>query len=294
MIEFERLEDCPICGSSDIKNHIVCKDHLKSNESFALVKCVKCSFVFTNPRPTKETIGFYYDSDKYYSHHNSFSIIGMVYSFIKKINLSNKVKLINKIADNKKGKLLDYGCGQGDFLNSVKENGWNITGVEIDNDARKNSIEKVGDVIKANIDYIKNETFQVITLWHVLEHIHDLDFTFKKIKSLLDKEGKLIIAVPNYMSYDGEFFKEEWAAYDVPRHLYHFDRDTLKLFAAKHKMKVKEEHPLLFDAYYISLLSDTKIHGIKRFLNAYKIGKKSNEEAKKTGDYSSVIYVLTK
>lgn len=293
MIEFERIEDCPICGSDDLKNHIVCKDNLKSSESFALVKCGRCSFLFTNPRPTKETIGFYYDSDKYYSHHNSFSIIGSVYSFIKKINLSNKVKLINQIA-NKKERLLDYGCGQGDFMKSIKDNGWEINGIEIDEDARKNSIEKVGAVIKTSVDELKNNTYNIITLWHVLEHIHDLDNTFKKIKSLLDKDGKIIIAVPNYQSFDGEYYKENWAAYDVPRHLYHFDRDTLKAFAIKHKLKVKAEHPLLFDAYYISLMSEVNSKGLAKFLKAYSIGKKSNEQAKKTGEYSSIIYVLSK
>lgn len=293
MIEFERLDNCPICGSTQLNNQLVCKDNLKSNESFALVNCIKCGFLFTNPRPTQSTIGFYYDSDKYYSHHTSFSPVGMVYSIIKSFNLKYKIDLLNKIS-NGKGNLLDYGCGQGDFLASAKKDGWNIKGVEVDTDARNNSIQKNGNVIAASIDELKGSTFEVISLWHVLEHIHELDNTFKSIKNLLAKDGKILIAVPNYKSYDGQLFKEYWAAYDVPRHLYHFERKTMKDFAVKHKMKIVAEYPLLFDAYYISLLSDLKGIGLGKLWKAYTNGKKSNEEAKKNGEYSSIIYILGK
>ncbi|QSE98144.1 class I SAM-dependent methyltransferase [Fulvivirga lutea] len=289
---FEKLECCPVCQSAKFTNHIICKDYTVSDESFVIVQCDACSFLFTNPRPTVESISTYYESEEYISHSNrSKSIIDFLYKIIRKFSLKKKVQLIENYSTEKT--LLDYGCGTGHFLEAALTKGWNVTGVEPSASAQ--TIESVKSNIHSSIDQVdENQKFNIITLWHVLEHVHDLNSIIDKLKHHLTDRGKLIIAVPNPESYDAQYFKEYWAAYDVPRHLYHFTKDTFRTLLKKHQLKLEETKPMLFDSFYVSLLSNSYKYNSKKFINSFITGYKSNRYGKITNEYSSHIYIVSK
>ncbi|MCC9165372.1 class I SAM-dependent methyltransferase [Pontibacter harenae] len=291
-MSYERLENCPICGKDDFKNFLVVTDNAVSKESFVLVECENCSFKFTNPRPDAASIGAYYESEEYISHTNTKSgIINRAYHVVRSITTKQKVELINRHAPTK-GTILDYGCGTGVFLSACKKDGWEIRGVEPNEKARKASSEETGEIVASELQQISGEKFDVITLWHVLEHIHTLNETMAELLSLLHEDGTLIVAVPNADSHDAQQYKENWAAYDVPRHLYHFTQGTMKRFLKKHKMKLEEVLPMKFDAYYVSMLSEKHKDGKGNMINSVVNGFKSNSYAEKNGnDYSSLIFV---
>ena len=191
--------------------------------------------------------------------------------------------------------ILDFGCGTGNFLHVCKKNGWQLTGVEPNQKANEIASNLIGHNIHADLSAIeKNTEFHIITLWHVLEHIHDLNETLDQLRNLLKKKGYLIIALPNHKSWEAEHYGEHWAGYDVPRHLYHFDADTLKTLAGNHKFKVRQVLPQKIDAYYVSLLSEKYINNANKPFMAMKNGNMSNRNATKSNQYSSLIYILTK
>lgn len=292
---FEKLENCPICKYPEYKNYIICKDHMVTGESFAITRCEHCGFLFTNPRPTNSILEKYYDSKDYLSHKNKItSPFDLAFSAVRKYALTKKVQLISNLSKTKN--LLDFGCGTGAFLKTCKKKGWDVNGVEFIDSARQNAESSLGISLYANMkDLPKKETFKIITLWHVLEHIYDLNKTFSQIVKHLDKNGKLVIAVPNIESLDATLYHEYWAAYDIPRHLYHFSQSTMKLFLTKYKLKVKKIIPMPFDAYYVSLLSEKYQSGKSNYLNSILNGYKSNSYAKKHNkNYSSLIYIAGK
>ncbi|WP_114777674.1 class I SAM-dependent methyltransferase [Botryobacter ruber] len=291
-MSYERLENCPICGKQEFKNFLVVTDNAVSKESFVIVECENCSFKFTNPRPDEASIGAYYESDDYISHSNiKTGIINRAYHMVRSITTRQKVDLINRYSHGK-GSLLDYGCGTGIFLTAAKKDGWEIRGVEPNAKARAIASEQTGEIIAKSLDEIEGEKFEVITLWHVLEHIHRLNETLEQILSLLQEDGTLIIAVPNADSHDAQQYREDWAAYDVPRHLYHFTQPTMKRLLKKHKMVLEEVLPMKFDAYYVSMLSEKHKEGKTKMISSVLSGLKSNSYAEKNGnDYSSLIFV---
>ncbi|QCR23991.1 class I SAM-dependent methyltransferase [Pontibacter sp. SGAir0037] len=291
-MSYERLEQCPICGKEDFKNFIVVTDNAVSKESFVIVECENCTFKFTNPRPDSAGIGKYYESEEYISHSNTKSgIINRAYHVVRSITTKQKVELINRYSPGK-GNILDYGCGTGVFLSACKNDGWEIRGVEPNAKAREIASKETSEIIASEISEIEGEKFDVITLWHVLEHIHTLNETMAELISLLQEDGTLIIAVPNADSHDAQQYKENWAAYDVPRHLYHFTQPTMKRLLKKHKMKLEEVLPMKFDAYYVSMLSEKHKEGKTKMINSVVNGYKSNSYAEKNGnDYSSLIFV---
>lgn len=292
---FEKLEICPICKNDKLINHLICKDHFLTGESFAIVRCTNCSFLFTNPRPDIHSIAKYYQSEKYISHSGKVNnITNAIYKIARSFTLLRKVKLINSISGQKK--VLDYGCATGEFLAACKKKGWNIAGMEPAESARAHA-ELITDApIYSDLGEIpKNETFEIITLWHVLEHVHNLNDTFEFLKNKLSKTGKLLIALPNHQSYDAQLYNEYWAAYDVPRHLYHFSTKTMQHFIKKHGLKLYNILPMKLDAFYVSTLSEkykfSKTNYAKSFINGYK----SNIYAKKSGNnFSSLIYIAGK
>ncbi len=275
---------------------MVVKDHSVSKESFNIMVCDNCNFHFTNPRPDKDEIGKYYESEEYISHSDKAnSPINLIYKIARKYALSTKKKLINSVAKDKKGRILDYGCGTGYLLETMKSDGWKTFGIEPNDKARELASQKVK--VKETIEQLdlKNKKFDIITLWHVLEHIHDLNSTIKTLKTILKEKGKIIIAVPNIESYEESIFGEEWAAYDVPRHLYHFSQDTMKTLMLKHGLKIKQIYPMKLDAYYISLLSNKYKFKKNKFLSSFITGYKSNTYANNNkNNYSSLIYVIKK
>lgn len=290
---YERLDLCPNCKSYDFKNHMICKDYSVSQESFAIVKCNKCELLFTNPRPTEDNLHKYYKSDDYVSHSNKGNNpVNAAYKIARYFTLNSKVKLIGKL--HSQGNILDYGCGTGAFLTVAKQKGYTVTGVEPNVDATDKIDENLrSSLFKSLEDITLKKHFHIITLWHVLEHISELSGTVKKLKKLLHPEGKLIIAVPNHLSYDAQYYKEYWAAYDLPRHLYHFTPKTMKNFLSGHKLKIENILPMPLDAFYVSLLSEKYKNGSVDYANAISVGWKSNRKAKVNNEYSSLIYVAS-
>lgn len=292
---FEKIETCPICKNNKLENFIICKDHMLTGESFAISKCTNCSFLFTNPRPIISEIGKYYQSEDYISHSNKTkNLSDFLYKIARKYTLSRKLKLINSLSTNKT--ILDYGCGTGDFLNACKNKSWEIYGIEPDKNARIKAIETTKKTIYENINEIMEiPRLDIITLWHVLEHIHNLNETIEILKTKLTKNGKLIIAVPNIESYDAKLYKEYWAAYDVPRHLYHFSMKTMKLLMQNHGLKVYKTQPMKLDSFYVSLLSEKYKSTKQNYKKSFITGYKSNRYAiKNNNNYSSIIYIIGK
>ncbi|TAE68353.1 MAG: class I SAM-dependent methyltransferase [Bacteroidetes bacterium] len=293
----ENLTNCPVCEHDYFSPFLVCKDYTVSEKEFQIVACQNCDFKFTNPRPSAEEIGKYYHSDNYISHSNTKKgILAQIYQKVRKISLQAKLKHIQKESQLEKGSILDYGCGTGNFLKICQENNWEVTGIEPEEIARKQAEDLLKINIKENIfeTELKTKSFDVITLWHVLEHIHLLDETIEKLRELLKPNGILLIAVPNCASADAKKWKEYWAAYDVPRHLYHFTPQTLPLLLKKHSIKIDKYMAMPYDSYYISLLSRKYKTGKLNFLNGFFDGLQSNQWAKKNSlNFSSVLYVCS-
>ena len=286
-----KLENCPNCGSTNLKLRLNCTDHTVSRETFGIFICDDCELMFTNPRPLDENLNSYYKSEKYISHTNSNrGLFNKAYQFVRKITIKNKVKLLGK----KKGKVLEIGSGTGELLNALKKCGWHCDGVEPDKDARelaeKNHNLKLHDSI--NKIKIGKDKYDRIMLWHVLEHISDINKTLSTIYECLNKDGLCIIAVPNYKSYDAKIYRNFWAAYDVPRHLFHFNKKSLISMMNKHSFEIEKIIPMKFDSFYVSLLSERIKNGKDNYLKGFFNGLISNINGWFSNEYSSQIYVF--
>ncbi|MGK0378874.1 MAG: 2-polyprenyl-3-methyl-5-hydroxy-6-metoxy-1,4-benzoquinol methylase [Patiriisocius sp.] len=274
------------------RKYITTKDHFKTGESFDLFLDSKRELLITCPQPSIENLERYYDSEEYISHNDEAKgLMAFLYKAVKKYSLSNKVKLVNSLSADK-STLLDIGAGTGEFCKSIFENGWNVQGVEPSTKARELAKTKGLDLKESIDDYTGNK-FTVITLWHVLEHLPDLQKTLLKIEALLEKDGVLIIAVPNYKSYDAHYYKEFWAAFDVPRHLWHFSRESMNVIFSN-DLRLTKTKPLLFDSFYVSLLSEKYKSNASFSLKALLVGLWSNLKALRTKEHSSLIYCYRK
>jgi 2-polyprenyl-3-methyl-5-hydroxy-6-metoxy-1,4-benzoquinol methylase len=289
------LKACPVCSGQEFGKHLTVKDHSISGETFNISMCKSCGFKFTNPVPSEDTIGKYYQSEDYISHSDTNKgIINKLYHLVRKQSLKSKINLINQ-ASLKKGKILDIGCGTGYFLQYCKENGWEIEGMEPDPSARSLAEKNTGKPIYTDLFSIKeDQKYDVITLWHVLEHVHKLNESIQHIHKLLKPDGTLIIAVPNCLSYDSITYDKHWAAYDVPRHLYHFTQPDMDKLLIKHNFQRTETKPMIFDSFYVSMLSDKYKYGKTNYFRAFLNGLMSNIKAKTTKNYSSLIYISKK
>lgn len=265
-----------------------CKDYLVSGEVFEIMLNKQNEMLVTTPVPSK--LEKYYDSEEYQSHHNSKkTIFNFIYNVVKKRSFKTKIKLFKNGTSNQS--VLDIGAGTGDFLLYCKENNFKVTGVEPNSIARQQALEK-GLKLHEKLENLQGSSFDVITMWHVLEHVPNLYECLDQLKSLLNPKGKLIIAVPNFKSYDANHYKEYWAAYDVPRHLWHFSQESIHKLFNLIDMTVTDIHPMKYDSFYVSLLSEKHKTGKMSFFKAFWIGLKSNIKASKTSEYSSLIYVL--
>lgn len=293
---YEKIESCPVCSSNKFTNEIICNDYSISNEQFVIVRCDHCKFLLTNPRPRPDRLDAYYKSDNYVSHSNKANnIINIIYKAARYFTLRSKHNLLLKCSDKEKT-LLDYGCGTGSFLEFCKNKGWKVAGIEPNEKARNLAINNSNSKVEDKIESLDRETtYNIITLWHVLEHIPDLNLALEKITAKLSKKGTLIIAVPNPESWDAQHYKKYWAAYDVPRHLYHFTQSSIKELMKRHKLKVKEVIPMPLDSFYVSLLSETYKKSKNKYFKAIINGYKSNSYARKNhNNYSSLIYIVQK
>ncbi|WP_298237224.1 class I SAM-dependent methyltransferase [uncultured Algibacter sp.] len=274
--------------------HLKVKDHSVSGEEFELIRNSEHGFLETTPQPSSDKLPEYYKSEDYISHTDSKrNLFEKVYHLVRIISLKKKLNLINSFSSKEKN-LLDVGCGTGDFLQIALQNNWNIFGIEPNDQARKiankktnNSVFKVDQLSK-----FEANSFDVITLWHVLEHLPNLEEHISIFKKLLKPKGTLIIAVPNYKSYDAKHYKQFWAAYDVPRHLWHFNKESLSKLVLKQLMKVTKTKPMWFDAFYVCMLSEKYRSGKINPINGFWIGLLSNIKAIKTREASSLIYLV--
>lgn len=266
-----------------------CLDYTVTQESFELLLNKEYEMMVTQPVPVD--LGNYYKSDAYISHTNANkSFLDKVYQSVRKRTLKKKLTLINSFNFSTK-KILDVGAGTGDFLATCKQDYWNIFGVEPNKEARVISKSKGVKTVK-DISLIEEKNFDVITLWHVLEHVENLLEYIEILKSKLSATGVLIIAVPNYKSFDATYYKEFWAAFDVPRHLWHFSQTAIQKLFSNVSMKIEKTLPMKYDSYYVSLLSEKNKTGRFNFLRALFVGYRSNLKAKTTSEYSSLIYII--
>ncbi|MCW2117987.1 class I SAM-dependent methyltransferase [Flavobacterium sp. 7A] len=276
---------------SNKKHFLTVKDHSVSKEVFDLYHDESLDMLVTHPQPSLEVLGKYYESEDYISHtDNKRSLFEKAYHLVKGIALKNKLNLINELQPSK-GSILDIGAGTGDFLSVTKENGWKAIGVEPSDRAKNIAVSKGIEFVNATSE-LQDHSFDVITMWHVLEHVPDLDFQVKELKRLLKPSGSLIIAVPNFKSFDAKHYKEFWAAYDVPIHFWHFSKKAIQKLFEKEGMELKKVLPMKFDSFYVSLLSEKYKTGKMNFVKAFFIGLRSNAKAKRDMEYSSHIYVL--
>jgi len=276
---------------SNKKHFLTVKDYSVSKETFDLYHDETLDMLITHPQPSLENLGKYYESEDYISHtDNKRSLFEKLYHFIKNIALKNKLNLINSLQPNK-GRLLDIGAGTGEFLSVAKNNGWQTIGVEPSEKAKSIAINKGVSFVELTTE-LENNSFDVISMWHVLEHVPDLDKQIKELKRLLKPTGALIIAVPNFKSFDAKHYGKFWAAYDVPIHFWHFSKTAIKLLFEKEEMKLEKVLPMKFDSFYVSLLSEKYKSGKMNFIKAFFIGLQSNLKAKENFEYSSHIYIL--
>jgi len=289
---------CPNCGNKNIFKVFSVKDYTVSEEEFEIWECRNCTQRFTQNIPDQENIGKYYQSENYISHSDtSKGLINSLYHKVRKRTLIQKKNLIEKSTGKNKGNILDVGAGTGAFLNTMKNANWNDTGLEPDKTAREKALELYGINLQEaeKIYSLPSESFDVITLWHVLEHVHELHKYLEQLKNLLSTDGNLFIAVPNYTSGDEKIYREYWAAYDVPRHLYHFSPKAMEILLNAHGLKVEKMKPMWYDSVYVSMLSEKyktgDSHPVKAFIN----GMVSNLEAlSDKSKCSSLIYIASK
>ncbi|ULC59728.1 class I SAM-dependent methyltransferase [Flaviramulus sp. BrNp1-15] len=276
------------------KRYLKVKDYSVSGEEFELIQNSGYGFLETHPQPSSDKLSNYYKSEDYISHTDSKrNLFEKAYHFVRSIALKKKLNLINSFSQESKN-LLDVGCGTGDFLQAAQNNKWNVFGIEpnyqarnIANNKTNNSVFETEQLLK-----FKEHSFDVITLWHVLEHLPNLEDHIAIFKKLLKPNGSLIIAVPNYKSYDAKYYKAFWAAFDVPRHLWHFSKASLSKLVLKESMEVKKIKPMWFDAFYVSLLSEKYKRGKMNFIKGFCVGLVSNLKSITTKETSSLIYIV--
>ncbi len=288
------LDKCPACKGNKINKKLDCIDHSTSKETFTIVSCETCDFTFTNPRPKDENLGEYYKSDMYISHtNNKKGLFNWLYQTIRNYAIGSKLNLLKSVS--RKGKHLDIGCGTGEFLNACKNAGYNTKGIEPSELARTQAIKNYSLDVSENTDLsqFENNLFDSISMWHVLEHIPNLNETLKHLSRILKVNGKIIIAVPNHKSWDAKHYKGYWAAWDVPIHIWHFSLPTITNLLNKHNLKLERTKPMVFDSFYVSLLSEEFKTGKKDFIKGFLIGFISNVSGIFTKNgHSSTIYIF--
>lgn len=293
----EKLENCPVCKGKHFTQLFECKDYVASGELFTIVACNSCSLQFTNPRPAENEIGRYYQSDKYISHAGSDkSELGTtykIYDWVRNYSIGSKLSTIK--AYHKKGKLLDLGCGLGYFLNGAKQDGtFESIGADISQEAidyvkKEFAIEVINE---DSLNKIEDQSYDIITQWHVMEHVHKLEERMHLLKRILKPSGTMFIAVPISNSMDSKHYKAFWDGYDVPRHLYHFNSDSIKLLMKKHGFEVVEQKGMMFDAPYISMRSEYHQKHMFGFLRGGMIGVISTINAWFSNNYSSIMFIV--
>lgn len=288
------LSNCPLCSGQRLSDWIACTDYTVSKQTFNIQRCGNCGFALTNPRPANEELGRFYESDDYISHSNtSQGLVSKLYQWVRRYTMRKKVAMVRDLAGST-GALLDIGCGTGEFLRASRDAGWVVTGIEPSTAARAaaKANHQLATHDEPHLNQLADGAYNVITLWHVLEHVPDLRGRMDTLKRLLAPGGTLLIAVPNRTAHDADYYGKHWAAYDVPRHLWHFRPDDLRTLARLHGFSLTAIRPMKFDSFYVSLLSEKYRTGKQRYMAAFWRGWRSNQKAGNER-WSSQIYVLT-
>ena len=290
------LDNCPVCSGINLLKKLDCLDHSTSKEKFTIVSCETCDFTFTNPRPKDNSLAEYYKSDMYISHtNNTKGLFNWMYQIVRRYAIGTKLNLLKKTSKNKNH--LDIGCGTGEFLNSCKNAGYNTKGIEPSKLARDQAINNFNLSVSenTNLDPFQENQFDSISMWHVLEHVQSLNKTIEEFNRILSKNGKVIIGVPNHKSWDAKYYREFWAGWDVPIHLWHFSKSSIEKLFLKYNFKLIVKKPMLFDSFYVSILSEEFKTGKKNFVKGIIIGLISNVIGILTKrGCSSTIYVFEK
>ncbi len=290
----ETLKFCPICKKIEFSNFLKTKDYFYSKKEFTIQECLSCGFRFTNPRPQEFELNSYYDSENYLSHSSQKrGVLTYFYNLIKNYSIRKKFNLIKNLTSGKS--ILDIGSGSGEFINYFNKKNWQTLGIEPNEYARNYATStysiKVQD--ETHISNIKDNSFDVISMWHVLEHVPNLNERIIQLKRILKDNGVIIIAIPICNSFDAKYFDKYWAAYDVPRHLYHFTQSSFAKLMEKHNLSIEKIIPLLFDSFYISMISAKYKSGSSKIINSLLTGFRSNLSAYYGNkDYSSLIFVI--
>lgn len=296
-MQTELVKVCPVCNGTSFKNEIQCEDYTYSHQQFTIQQCMTCQLLLTNPRPDQNTIGDYYKSEEYISHTGKTNtLFDWIYLKARRYTVQWKYNLINSRKE--KGAILDYGCGTGAFIHHMAKKNWEAVGIEPSDTARTRAEQlpaKKTLLLYKKLGDIPEKKFDVITLWHVLEHIPNPDQLIGSLKQKLNKNGLIFVAVPNHKSHDAQHYRNHWAAYDVPRHFWHFSQSNIRKLFDHNKLNLKEVLPMELDAYYVSLLSEKYknkgTHNLVTPIKALLTGYRSNAKAKKTSNYSSLIYI---
>ena len=296
-MQTELVKVCPVCRGTSFRNVFSCKDYTYSQDHFTIQECEDCQLRLTNPRPDSDNIGKFYPTSAYISHSGKTNnIFDFIYLQARKLALKQKFRLINKYKG--QGTILDYGCGTGEFLQHMASQNYVALGVEPAQHAlikANQLLSKSNGHVKESLDELPNDQFDVITLWHVLEHIDVPDQLLSRLKKRLNKDGFIFVAVPNYKSHDAEYYKEYWAGYDVPRHFWHFSKPQIQTLFKNQGLKLVATIPMKMDSFYVSLLSEkyknNGRHNLITPIRAFSRGLISNEKGKKSMNYSSLIYI---
>lgn len=289
-------QQCPVCNSRNIQKVLTAEDFTVSHEKFDIWECADCKVRFTQDVPDMEDIGHYYKAEAYISHTDTNKgFVNRAYHYIRSITMKQKKTFVEKETGLKTGRLLDIGAGTGAFADVMQKAGWDVTGLEPDDTARGNAERLHGLQLRPSSELFSlgENSFDAVTMWHVLEHVHDLHAYWKRISRILKENGVFIVAVPNYTSYDAQYYGAYWAAWDVPRHLYHFSPKSMDILAKQYGFAVTQHIPMIFDSYYVSMLSEKYKKGKSRNFIAFTNGLESNQRAARNPKkYSSVIYVM--
>ena len=290
--------NCPSCNSSNIGRELTATDHTVSGEQFEIWLCRDCSLRFTQNIPDQDSIGRYYQSENYISHTDTNKgLVNRLYRAVRNHTLKNKKNIIQSHTRLSTGRLLDVGAGTGAFAAYMKRAGWQVTSLEPDKLAREKAVILHGlDVQDASILFtLKEDQYDAITLWHVLEHVHALHQYIDQLKKILKPSGLIFIAVPNFTSDDASRYKEFWAAYDTPRHLYHFSPSSMNKLLAPHQLRINKIVPMWFDSFYVSLLSEKYQSGHANLVRGFWNGAISNAKTLARKERaSSLIYIISK
>lgn len=293
----EKLINCPVCSNSEITEYLSCQDYVSSNETFTIYRCNNCTLQFTNPRPKDIEIGKYYQSDKYISHSGSekknLGLMYKIYDMVRNFSITGKLNIIKTY--HKSGKLLDLGCGMGYFANGVKQDKtFDLDSADVSEEAMQ-YVKKTFNIDVMNENNLNNipaNSYDTITQWHVIEHVHKIEERMLLLKKILKQDGTMFIAVPNQDAWDAKYYKNCWDGYDVPRHILHFNRNSFSHLMERYGFKIVAEKPLWFDAPYISMRSEIHKGNNLSMLRGGIVGIISNVSAIFTRNYSSIMFIV--